>query len=339
MGGFRQQAEDQILDRAAALFARRGFAQTSVQEVADAVGLSKAGLLHHFPSKDALHAAVLGQAAGSGSRCSTWSTTCRSAPSATCGPSRSWSTSRWPTPGLVALLLAPVSPRRPTTRATTAPRRPQRRRRAAAFGVDPAAADGRAHRPRRRRARRPRRADPRRPPGRTTTAAWRPHIVATCFDALGHRRPPVPDPGGGLIPWLVCCPDSAPSRTAAGSPSSSSGWPSWSAAASARPRWPARRPTPSPSPARSRRPRWSGSPRSSAPAAARPRRWSSRRPDGQTLTDPAERRRAGRPGRRAGGLPGRRLGQRPAGPGRADGQRRRRPRPTARSPTPAASAR
>src|SRR3712207_1551339 len=59
---FRQQVDEGILDRAAALFARRGFAKTSVQDVADAVGLSKAGLLHHFPSKDALHAAVLAQA-------------------------------------------------------------------------------------------------------------------------------------------------------------------------------------------------------------------------------------------------------------------------------------
>jgi AcrR family transcriptional regulator len=55
----RQQADEQILDRAAALFARRGFEKTSVQAVADAVGLSKAGLLHHYPSKDALLAALL----------------------------------------------------------------------------------------------------------------------------------------------------------------------------------------------------------------------------------------------------------------------------------------
>ena len=59
---FRQQIDDGILDHAAALFARRGFAKTSVQDVADAVGLSKAGLLHHFPSKDALHEAVRAQA-------------------------------------------------------------------------------------------------------------------------------------------------------------------------------------------------------------------------------------------------------------------------------------
>ena len=63
---FRQQIDEGILDRAAALFARRGFAKTSIQEVADAVGLSKAGLLHHFPSKDALHAAVLAQSTALG---------------------------------------------------------------------------------------------------------------------------------------------------------------------------------------------------------------------------------------------------------------------------------
>lgn len=55
-------------DQAAALFARRGVAKTSVQEVADAVGLSKTGLLHHFPSKDALHAAVVAQATSLGQR-------------------------------------------------------------------------------------------------------------------------------------------------------------------------------------------------------------------------------------------------------------------------------
>jgi AcrR family transcriptional regulator len=56
---FRQQIDDGILDRAAGLFARHGFTRTSVQAVADAAGLSKAGLLHHFPSKDALREAVL----------------------------------------------------------------------------------------------------------------------------------------------------------------------------------------------------------------------------------------------------------------------------------------
>ena len=54
----RQQVDEQIVDRAAALFAQHGFANTSLQQVADAVGYSKAGLLHHFPSKDALYAAA-----------------------------------------------------------------------------------------------------------------------------------------------------------------------------------------------------------------------------------------------------------------------------------------
>ncbi|MGY1842392.1 TetR/AcrR family transcriptional regulator [Modestobacter sp. SYSU DS0875] len=54
----RQQVDEHIVDRAAALFAQRGFANTSVQAIADAVGFSKAGLLHHFPSKEALYAAA-----------------------------------------------------------------------------------------------------------------------------------------------------------------------------------------------------------------------------------------------------------------------------------------
>ena len=54
----RQDVDDAIVDGAAALFARHGFAQTSLQAVADAVGYSKAGLLHHYPSKEALWAAA-----------------------------------------------------------------------------------------------------------------------------------------------------------------------------------------------------------------------------------------------------------------------------------------
>ncbi len=48
-----------ILDVAAGIFAVHGFAHTSVQQIADAVGYSKPGLLHRFGSKDALHRAVL----------------------------------------------------------------------------------------------------------------------------------------------------------------------------------------------------------------------------------------------------------------------------------------
>lgn len=54
----RTGVDETILDAAAALFARHGFEQTSLKALADAVGLSKAGLLHHFPSKDALFEAA-----------------------------------------------------------------------------------------------------------------------------------------------------------------------------------------------------------------------------------------------------------------------------------------
>ncbi len=56
----RTGVDEKILDAAAALFARHGFEQTSLKTLADAVGLSKAGLLHHFPSKEALFEAAWG---------------------------------------------------------------------------------------------------------------------------------------------------------------------------------------------------------------------------------------------------------------------------------------
>ena len=55
----REQIDEEILDCAATLFARHGFKETSVQRIADAVGYSKTGLLHRFPTKEALQDAVL----------------------------------------------------------------------------------------------------------------------------------------------------------------------------------------------------------------------------------------------------------------------------------------
>jgi AcrR family transcriptional regulator len=55
----RQQIDDEIVGIAANLFARHGFAETSVQRIADAAGFSKGGLLRHFPSKEALQAEVI----------------------------------------------------------------------------------------------------------------------------------------------------------------------------------------------------------------------------------------------------------------------------------------
>ncbi|WP_305783589.1 TetR/AcrR family transcriptional regulator [Symbioplanes lichenis] len=54
----RQEIDDEIVDQAAALFARHGLRETSVQRIADAAGYSKTGLLHRFPSKEALWEAV-----------------------------------------------------------------------------------------------------------------------------------------------------------------------------------------------------------------------------------------------------------------------------------------
>ena len=54
-----EQIDQGILDVAAGIFATYGFAHTSVQQIADAVGYSKAGLLHRFGSKQALHRAVI----------------------------------------------------------------------------------------------------------------------------------------------------------------------------------------------------------------------------------------------------------------------------------------
>jgi len=47
------------LAAATRLFAERGFDGTSVQLIADAVGVSKPAVLHHFPSKEDLRLAVL----------------------------------------------------------------------------------------------------------------------------------------------------------------------------------------------------------------------------------------------------------------------------------------
>lgn len=52
---------DRILDEAARLFAHRGYAGTTVQAVADAVGVSKPSVIYWYPSKKALRDAVVDQ--------------------------------------------------------------------------------------------------------------------------------------------------------------------------------------------------------------------------------------------------------------------------------------
>jgi len=189
---FRQQIDEGILDRAAALFARRGFTKTSLQDVADAVGLSKPGLLHHFPSKEALHDAVRAQAAALGQR------VLDQVGDLPLGPDRDRHSIEVLVdvaiahPGLVALLLSPVLE---GSAVVCAPEVDAAGAALQAFGVDPEAPASErtvrvvgalaalavltlaAHHS-------------------DQTTAWRPYVVATCFDALGHRRPgaSAPDP-------------------------------------------------------------------------------------------------------------------------------------------------
>lgn len=52
-------SRSKILETAARLFARQGFAGVSIQAIADRVGISKPSLLYHFPSKEDLRENVL----------------------------------------------------------------------------------------------------------------------------------------------------------------------------------------------------------------------------------------------------------------------------------------
>jgi AcrR family transcriptional regulator len=51
----------EILQMALEAFSARGFQGSSLREIAEAAGLSQAGVLHHFSSKEALLAAVLAE--------------------------------------------------------------------------------------------------------------------------------------------------------------------------------------------------------------------------------------------------------------------------------------
>lgn len=51
--------KEEILDIATSLFAERGYEGTSMNDVAERVGMRKASLFYHFTTKDALYEAVL----------------------------------------------------------------------------------------------------------------------------------------------------------------------------------------------------------------------------------------------------------------------------------------
>ncbi len=52
-------ARDEILDAAAELFTRQGYANTSTRAIADAVGIRQSSLYHHFATKDDLLSELL----------------------------------------------------------------------------------------------------------------------------------------------------------------------------------------------------------------------------------------------------------------------------------------
>jgi AcrR family transcriptional regulator len=180
---FRQVIDEGIVDRAAALFAQHGFTLTSVKALADAVGLSKAGLLHHFPTKEALydaaHALARGRAREVRDR----------VVDLPLGPDRDRRALEllvdiaFERPGVVALLLRQVTAPEPTA----SPMADDDLAVFEMFAVDPCAHDT----------------------DRLVRVigalgalavlclaadqvgdktAWRSRIVATCHDALGHRR-------------------------------------------------------------------------------------------------------------------------------------------------------
>jgi len=51
--------ETRILDSARRLFAEKGYGETGVQDIAQAVGLTKAALYHYYPAKDRIFRAIL----------------------------------------------------------------------------------------------------------------------------------------------------------------------------------------------------------------------------------------------------------------------------------------
>ncbi|MDQ2585001.1 MULTISPECIES: TetR/AcrR family transcriptional regulator [Saccharothrix] len=189
----RHRAEMEILDLAAGLFARHGFAHTSLKDLADAVGLSKAGLLHHYPSKEALFEAAQEACQAQGRR--VLDQVAELPP----GPARDRRALELLTdvaldlPGLVSLAFGAVtSPEEPVIAIedvmvfevfAVAPDGSDVERAIRVVGALAALAvlSVTANRA-----------------GEKT--AWRPHIITTCLDALGHRRPgtPSPDPDPAL---------------------------------------------------------------------------------------------------------------------------------------------
>ena len=59
-----QLVRDQILTKAAEVFEKRGFGQSRIQDIADALALSRSALYHYFDSKDEILAALVDEYTG-----------------------------------------------------------------------------------------------------------------------------------------------------------------------------------------------------------------------------------------------------------------------------------
>ena len=58
-GTLQPKPQDRILDAALSVFRRHGFRRSSIEQAAEAAGLTRQALYHHFSSKEALFRAVL----------------------------------------------------------------------------------------------------------------------------------------------------------------------------------------------------------------------------------------------------------------------------------------
>lgn len=54
-----EQTQERLLDMAADLFSKQGYAGVSMRDIASAVGITQAAIYHHFPNKDALYVAAV----------------------------------------------------------------------------------------------------------------------------------------------------------------------------------------------------------------------------------------------------------------------------------------
>jgi AcrR family transcriptional regulator len=54
-----EQTQERLLNAAAELFSKKGYAGVSMRDIARAVGITQAAIYHHFPNKDALYIATV----------------------------------------------------------------------------------------------------------------------------------------------------------------------------------------------------------------------------------------------------------------------------------------